>query len=348
MARSSPARKEEKRIVGFGELLARFNCPTGKRLLNANTMEFSFGGAEANVCVLLSRLGVPAQFVSRLPSNDWGQAALDSLRANGVDGSQILFGEDKMGLYFTEYGSQLRPSRVSYDRQHSSFANLLPGMLDWDQILDGACWFHWSGISPALSKSMAAVCQEALESARQKGIRISADLNYRSTLWNYGEHPSQVMPPLLAYCDVLTGDLDAAHLYLGIRTDEGLSLDERFMTCARAMQDRLPLLRVLAMSFRGTTQAMQPTYCGALFDGQQGYFTTPIILPLVIDRIGSGDAFTAGLIYALYHQFGAQQAISFAWACGALKHGLQGDYALISKQEIEHFIQAGPSGRIIR
>ncbi|HTQ26816.1 MAG TPA: sugar kinase [Puia sp.] len=336
------------RLAAFGELLMRLNSPPGKRLLRTDSLELSFGGAEANVCVLLSRLGMPAGFITRLPDNDMARAAIDQLRSNGVDTSAVMYGGDKMGLYFTEQGHMLRPGKVIYDRQHSAFASLSPGMIPWNEIFARVDWFHWSGISPALSQTAAAVCWEALLAAKEKGVTVSADFNHRSTLWKYGRHPSELMPELLSYCDVLVADPDAVRTYLGIHSDHELPEEERFRTCVEAMQQKLPGMKTLAMSFRGTGVPGQPTYKAALFYKQACYFTTSHTLPIVIDRIGSGDAFTAGLIYALCHEHHPQSIIDFALACGILKHSIQGDFALLSKEEVTDYLQHGPTGRIIR
>jgi 2-dehydro-3-deoxygluconokinase len=335
-------------FAAFGELMARLNCPKGQRLQQAHALNLSFGGAEANVCVLLSRLGIRSKFVSRLPENDLGIAARDSLRQQGVDTNALLYGGNKLGLYFTEDGNLIRSSRVIYDREHSSFSELAPGMIPWDEILSESNWFHWSGVGPALSRQMAAVYLEALEAASKMGLLISADLNYRSTLWNYGDSPSKVMGELLSFCEVITGDLDAAQKFLDISTSEQSGWEERFAQGARQMQLKLPKLKTLAMSFRNVGPSTEQSYSGALFDGHESHYSKIYYLPNAIDRIGSGDAFAAGLIYAMGENLVPREALSFATACGVLKHSLEGDFALLSLEEIKSFIHTGPSGRLIR
>ena len=339
---------EHIRLAAFGELLMRLSCPKGKRFLKTETMDISFGGAEANVCVLLSRLGMQTEFISRLPENDIARAAVEQLKGQGVGTRHILPGGDKMGLYFTENGNMVRPGKVIYDRQNSSFTALSPGMIPWDEVFEQTDWFHWSGISPALSQTTAAVCWEALLQAKKRGVTVSADFNYRGTLWKYGRHPSDMMPELLSYCDVLVADTDSVKIYLGIHADEGLPEEMRFRKCAEAIKEKLPSMKTLAMSFRGKGQWGQQTYRGALYYESECHFTAVHELPVVIDRIGSGDAFTAGLIYALTHRHEPGKIIDFALACGVLKHSIDGDFALLSKEEVLEYVNNGPTGRIIR
>jgi 2-dehydro-3-deoxygluconokinase len=336
------------KLAAFGELLLRLNSPQGKRLQRTDTLDLSFGGAEANVCVLLSRLGMAARFISRLPENDLARAAVDQLRGNGVDTMGVMYGGEKIGLYFTEQGHMLRPGKVIYDRQNSSFASLTPGMIPWDLLFEQIDWFHWSGISPALSQTAAAVCLEALVHAKQKGITVSADFNFRSSLWKYGKKPADLMPELLSFCDVMVADPDSAKIYLGIHIENSLSEEERFRKYAEAIGEKLPGMKSLAMSFRGLSPQGLQTYKAALYYKSECYFTGTHSLPTVIDRIGSGDAFTGGLLYALCHEHGPQQMIEFALACGILKHSMAGDFALLSKEEVFDYIHQGPTARIIR
>jgi 2-dehydro-3-deoxygluconokinase len=335
-------------LVAFGEIMMRLNCPSGKRFQNSGSFEVLYGGAEANVCVFLSRLGLKSRFITRLPENDLAQGALDQLRSSSVDVSCIASGGSKMGLYFTEDGNLLRPSRVIYDRQDSSFAGIARGMVEWQKILDGTVWFHWSGIAPAVSETAAEVCLEALQSAKEKGTTISADFNYRSTLWNYGSHPSSVMPRLLSFCDVVTGDINSAAVYFGISVDNKLPVEEQFRICAGLIKQKLPSMKVLAMSFRNTDSRQRQTYRGAIFFNNDFYFSECYNLPLIVDRIGSGDAFMGGLIYSIWKGWDPQKIIAFATASGLLKHSIAGDMCLLSEKEIQNFIDHGPDSRLIR
>ena len=339
----------DPKIICFGELMMRLNTPSHQRFSQAQALEVFYGGSEANVSVLLSRLGTPASFVTCLPKNELGDTAVESIRKHGVDTSFILRGGDRLGLYFTETSTSLRPSKVIYDRKDSSFATLKPGQIDWEKIFENASWYHWSGISAAISSSASAVCLEALKAAKKAGVKISSDLNYRSTLWKYGKHPSAVMPELLSYCDVITGDIDTAAIYFGIKIDKSISKEQSLSECGQKLKERLPALQLLAMSFREMKDSGSQLYSGVLISGKDLYFSTVREFTSVVERIGSGDAFMGGLIHALVEQFPHQQAIDFAVAAGALKHSIPGEYAILSKEEIENFLAYGNAkGRIIR
>ena len=337
-----------KPIITFGELMMRLHSPGGKRLIQSNSFDVGYSGAEANVAVLLARLGADVKFVSRLPQNDFAEAALSVLQSQKVDTSQVIRGGERLGLYFTEEGNQLRPSRVVYDRKNSSFATLSPGMIKWDEVFENAGWFHWSGISPALSQSVANVCKEAIIAAKKKGITISADFNYRSTLWDYGKKPAEIMPSLLIDCDLIVGDIDTAKTYFGITIADDASVENRFKSFAEELEKKLPSMKSLAMSFRGKNDLQQLTYSGALMKDGKYFFSKKYDIPLVTDRLGTGDAFNAGLIFNFTHQNDGQKAIEFGTACGVLKHSIAGDLALINKEEIEQFTQTGPHDRVIR
>ena len=328
--------------------MLRLDCPPGQRLQRTESLRSFYGGAEANVSVLLSQLGIPVRFVSALPENALGEAAIDRLKSFGTDTQFIHRLGERIGIYYTENGNSIRPSKVIYDRKYSAFAALTPGTIDWSSILDGAGWFHWTGISPGLTQNSSDVCEEVLQVAKKKGLIISADMNYRSTLWNYGRHPSEIMPELLSYCDVITGDVDTAETYFGIKTAKDLSAENKFIHCSKELIKLLPAVKVLAMSFRGANEAHQPTYqCAALINEE--IVSTPVYtIPQTIDRIGSGDAFMGGLLYGLLQKQTAQQTINTAAACGVIKHSIEGDFTIVSKEEINKFIEIGPVNKIIR
>jgi len=335
------------RLAAFGEFMLRLHSMEGRRFFQAGAYQPYYAGAEANTCVLLSRLGMPVRYITRLPDNDIAQAGVQQLSGQGVDTSHIVYGGDKMGVYFTEQGNGIRSTRVIYDRDGSSYARLLPGVIDWKKSLAGVPYFHWSGISAAVSAGAADVCAEALEVARQEGITISTDFNYRTTLWKYGKHPREVMPGLMQHTRVAVADLDSAAVYFGIQTDTTASLEERFIQCSQALRERLPHLEVLAMSFR-KTQGIQHIYSGALLYKGDHYFSPRLELPFVTDQIGSGDAFTGGMLYGLMTDAMPQQIVDLATACGAIKQSIPGDWALIGKGELDQFIKNGVTGRIIR
>jgi 2-dehydro-3-deoxygluconokinase len=337
----------KEQIATFGEFMLRLHSHDGKRFLQASAYEAYYAGAEANVSVLLARLKVPVSYITRVPDNDLVAAGIEQLRGHGVDTSHILYGGDQLALYFTEQGNGIRSTRVIYERTGTSYACLLPGMIDWRKALEGMSWFHWSGVAAAVSQGAADTCAEALAVAQEKGISISSDFNYRATLWKYGKHPREVMPALLNHSRVAVADLDSVAVYYGIETDSNAGFEERFTQCSKALQEKLPQLEVLGMSFR-KTQGIQHTYSGALMYKGAYYFSARHELPFVTDQIGSGDAFTGGMLYGLMNGLNPQQIIDFATASGALKQSIVGDWAIISKAEVEQFIQNGSSGRIIR
>ena len=339
--------KKNIKLVSFGEIMLRLDCPPGQRFQRNESFKSFFGGAEANVSVVLSQLGIDTRYVTALPANDLGQSAIDALRSFGVDTSFVHRSGERIGIYFTEHGNNIRASRVIYDRKNSSFATLTPGILNWNNIFEGAEYFFWTGISAALTQNAADTCKEAILAAKSKGLIIAVDMNYRRTLWDYGKHPSEVMPELLSHCETITGDIDTIEIYFGIKESKGSS-EEKFRFCAAELKKKLPVMKTLAMSFRGTDQYNQQTYSGALMKDNEFYFSPIYSLPQVVDRIGSGDAFQGGLLYGLIQKMPVQDIISFAIACGAIKHSTEGDFAILSKEEAERFIKNGAVNRVIR
>ncbi|WP_026997355.1 sugar kinase [Flectobacillus major] len=335
-------------IVAFGELLMRLSCPNGLRFNQTDSFDAYYAGAEANVCVLLSRLGVDTRLITRLPANELGYTATEHLQKQRVDTSKILFEGQKIGLYFTENGNGIRSTRVIYDRKNSSFSQLQKGQIDWKTVLRGASVFHWSGIAAAVSASAAQVCEEAIEAAVSLGITISVDFNYRSTLWDYGKLPSEIMPKLLEKSQIVVADLDSAKVYFGIETNIHASLEERFEQCTQLLKTYMPHLSTLAMSFRKSGENLLHHYSGAIMHQNTFQYSKTHILPHITDQIGSGDSFTGGLLYAILQQYSPAQSIEFATACGVIKQSIRGDFAVIRKEEVEQLIVAGISGRIIR
>ena len=340
--------KETNTIITFGELMLRLESQPGQRLTHSNSFRSYFGGAEANVSVLLSQLGMNVCFVSALPDNPIGQSAINALRSFGTDTQYVQRSGNRIGIYYTENGNSIRSSKVFYDRKHSSFASLGPGSIDWNKIFENASWFHWTGISPALTKQSAELCLEALKAAKKKGLTISADMNYRSTLWDYGKHPSEIMPELLSYSDIITGDLDTIEIYFGIKINSGLPVEEKFRSCTESLLKNLPALKVFAMSFRGSNDSQLPTYQAAVSLNREIVFSPIYTIPQTIDRIGSGDAFMGGSIYGLLQKQSAQDLINSATACAILKHSIEGDFTIITKEEMEQFSKTGPVNRVIR
>lgn len=342
------------RVVTFGEIMLRLKTPGFERFSQAQGFESSFGGGEANVAVSLASFGVPVQYLTCLPQNELGDAALASLRQMGVGVEHILRGGNRLGIYFLEAGAAQRPSRVLYDRAGSAFATLQPGMLDWETALRGAAWLHWTGISPAVSENAAAVCLEGLKAARRSGLTVSCDLNYRAKLWKWTSDPQGVMQELVNLCDVAVGNEEDAEKVFGIRTsgvdvNSGQVQPEAYRAVCDALACKLPNLKTIALTLRGSLSASHNTWSGVLWQGGKFHIApTYDILPIV-DRVGGGDAFAAGLIYGLLSWHDApQRALTFAAAAACLKHSIPGDFNRVSVSEVEALASGNSSGRVVR
>lgn len=329
-------------IVCFGEIMLRLSPPDGLRLIQAPVFDATYGGSEANVAVNLAQWGLPAAYVTRAPGHEPGRAALGAVARYGVDTRHCVRGGERLGIYFLETGAGLRGSKVLYDRQGSGMATLAPGMIDWRRVLSNASWLHWSGITPALSQTAADATQEALAIASELGIRISCDLNYRDKLWQYGKTPAQVMPQLIDFADVVLGDASSFDLYFGIREKNDAAL-------LKNVASRFPGLSHIAMSSRQGVSASHNTYRGILFDGENVYESRTYDLPDMLDRIGGGDAFMAGLIFGLQKApVDPQETIEFAAAAAALKHYIKGDFNLSAEDEVRSLMAGNTGGRVSR
>lgn len=335
------------KVVTVGELLLRMSVANAFRFTQAKEMHIQIGGAEANVCILLSQLGILTEYLTRLPENDLAKLALNELNKFKVNTTNCIFGGERIGLYFVEAGNQIRQSQVIYDRSNSSFSTIASGQINWKNAFDGATHFHWSGISPALSKDAYQVCKEGILAAHKKGLIISSDFNYRSKLWQYGKKPSEVMPELLTYSNITIADLDAVELYFGISTNKNSTDKERFVNAYDLLKQKMPYLKTLAMSFR-KSEGQSHIYSAMLMHEGQLYQSKSHQIHLITDQIGSGDAFTAGLLYGLITNKNPQECIEWATACGVLKQSIPGDFAITSLEEIKHFLEIGTSNRISR
>ncbi len=338
------------RVVTFGEIMLRLTPPNGLRLRQATTLEITYGGAEANVAVSLAQFGVSAAFVTRLPDNDLGDACLEALRRWGVDTAHIARGGDRLGVYYLEQGAMQRGPRVVYDRAHSAFAQLKQGMVDWDRALAGADWFHWSGITPALTPGTAAACLEAVRAARERGLTVSCDPNYRASLWRWGQPPAAVLPEMVSLCDVLVASESDAQPMFGLdwQPTPGDSV-ERFAALCTALHARFPNLTTIATTFRESRSASDNALSAALWQGGALYSSSRYELTHIVDRVGGGDAFMAGLIYGLLTRPDAPQyALDFGLAAACLKHGIPGDFNLVSAAEVERLLAGDAAGRVAR
>jgi len=342
------------KVVTFGEVMIRLSPPGHLRLTQSNTLDFTFGGGEANVAVSLANYGIPVSFVSRLPDNGLADACVAELRGLGVQTDQVLRGGERMGIYFLESGAVARASQVIYDRAHSAFSEIDPGMVDWDRVFDGASWFHWTGITPAVSASAAAVCQEAIQAAHQKGITVSTDLNYRKKLWKYGKSASEVMPALVEGCEVVLGNEEDAAMALDIHPDRvdvtrGKVDAEAYLGVSKKIMERFPRCQKVITTLRGSVNASHNTWSGVLYDGNKLYKAPQYQITHMVDRVGGGDAFMGGLIYGLLtHGKDLQMALNFAAAASCLKHTIHGDYNRISVAEVEKLLGGDASGRVSR
>ena len=320
-------------ILSFGELLLRLSSSGTSFLGEEGGVVVFPGGSEANVAASLAQWGVSCGYLSRFPDNDLTAQAVSTLTGLGVDVSPSLREGDRLGLYFLLSANGLTKGEVVYDRKYSAFSQLKPGMIPWDEVLDGYTWFHWSALTPALNESLAAVCEEALMAAKAKGLTVSVDLNYRNRLWNYGKDPIEVMPALLQYCDVVMGNIWAANKMLGTSVLDTLNRDtptdvyfEHAKESAQEVFSRLPQCQHVAYTFRFMDAATHNLLYGTYHTREADFMSAVNETHEVIDRIGSGDAFMAGLIYALTEELGGQEVIDRATAAGFKKLFVKGDF----------------------
>ncbi|PLB86055.1 2-dehydro-3-deoxygluconokinase [Dysgonamonadaceae bacterium] len=344
-----------KKVVTFGEIMLRLATPGYLRFLQTDTLNATFGGGEANVAVSLANYGIPVEFVSRLPENEIADWCLADLRKFNVGTSYILRGGERVGIYFLETGAVARPSKVVYDRAHSSIAEVQKGMFDWKEILKDAQWFHWTGITPALSQGAADVCLEAIETANEMGVTVSCDLNYRKNLWRYGKKASEIMPRLVAGCDLILGNEEDAEKVFGIKP-EGFDVEKtegeveatQFESVCRQLMTKFPRARKIIITLRGSINANHNTWSGCLFSDRL-YQSRRYDITHIVDRVGGGDSFMGGLIYGLIaYPNDDQKALDFAVAASSLKHTIYGDFNLVSVKEVENLMKGDGSGRVVR
>ena len=339
-----------KKIVTFGEIMLRLAPEGYYRFVQAETFGATFGGGEANVAVSLANFGMDAAFVTKLPKHDIGQAAVNSLRKFGVDTSKITRGGDRVGIYFLEKGASQRPSKVVYDRAGSAIATADKADFDWDAIFEGVDWFHFTGITPALGDGVAEICLEACKAAKARDITISCDLNYRKNLWSR-EKAGQVMAGLMTYVDVCIANEEDASDVFGIKaanTDvtTGKVNHEGYKDVAKQLADRFGFKKV-AITLRGSISANDNNWAAMLYDGDNYYFSKNYLIHIV-DRVGGGDSFGAGLIYSQLMGYDPQASIEFAVAASCLKHSIEGDFNMVSVDEVTKLAGGDGSGRVQR
>ena len=345
-----------KKVVTFGEIMLRLSPPANLRLSQAHSFDVIYGGGESNVAVSLSNYGVPVEFVTRLPQNDVGECAMMEMRKRGVGTQHIIYGGDRLGIYFLETGAVSRGSKVIYDRAHSAMAEITAGMIDWDSVFEGVGWFHWTGITPAISQGASDACLEAVKIASEKGITVSTDLNYRAKLWKYGKPSEPIMTELTSFCDIILGNEEDAEKHFGIKP-EGLDITtqgdqvkaEAFQSVCEQMMKKFPKAKKVITTLRGSISASHNTWAGILYDGKNIYTSPEYKITHIVDRVGGGDSFMGGLIYGLLqYPEDDQNALNFAVAASCLKHTIKGDANLVTVAEVEKLMSGDASGRVAR
>ncbi len=346
--------KMRKKIITFGEIMLRLSPPGFLRFSQANSFEAIYGGAEANVAIALANFGLPVDFVTRLPENDLGNSCLNYIRQFGVGINNIIRGGDRLGIYFLEMGAIHRSSKVIYDRTNSAIATIQPEMINWENVFSDAQWFHWSGITPAISERAATVCLAAVKKAKEMGLTVSCDLNYRSKLWKWGKTPETVMSELLKYVDVIIANEEAAEKVLGIKipsvdTASGKIDAQVYRLIAQKIMKKYSNLHIVAITHRRTISASHNILSGAIFDGKTLFIGPVHQITPIVDRVGGGDAFTAGFIYGLLtFSDNPQKIVNFAVASSCLKHTIKGDFNIVTLEEVEKLANGIVSGRVVR
>jgi len=353
-----------EKVVTFGEVMMRLSPPRFLRLGQARSFDVIYGGGEANVAVSLAHFGVPVDYVTRLPDNDLGDACIQFLRQYGVGVDKIVRGGDRLGIYFLETGAVQRGSKVIYDRAGSAIATIERGMIGWKRVFAEADWFHWTGITPAISAGTADVCLEAVQAAKEMGLTVSCDLNYRKMLWKWGKTPGEVMSELVRHCDIAIGNEEDADKVFGIRAPEtdviaGKVEADKYRYVCEELAKRFPNLKTIAITLRGSISASHNTWSGVLYSppsrggvggGAGGFYIAPTYdITHIVDRVGGGDAFMGGLIYGL-RTYGEdrQRALDFAVAASCLKHSIFGDFNIVTVAEVEKLMGGDVSGRVSR
>ncbi len=342
------------KVVTFGEVMLRLAAPGYERFGQSPMFNATYGGGEANVAVSLANYGVDVSFVSRMPKNDIAEVCLRELKGLGVDTSEIVRGGDRLGIYFLETGAVSRASKVVYDRAHSAISEIKPGMIDWDKVLDGADYFHWTGITPAISQGAADVCLEGIKAANAKGVIVTTDINYRKNLWKYGKTANEVMPALVEGCDIVLGNEEDAAMALGIHP-EGVDVAgghveaDAYLSVSQKIMERFPRCKKVITTLRGSVSANHNSWSGVLFDGKELFKAPTYQITHITDRVGGGDSFMGGLIYGLIaYPEDDQKALNFAVAASCLKHTIYGDYNRVTVEEVEKLMGGDASGRVSR
>jgi len=342
----------KQRIVTFGEVMLRLKPPAHERFLQSPIFEATFGGGEANVAVSLANFGMDAAFATVLPDNDIANACIGEIRRFGVDTSPIVRGDGRVGIYYLETGSNQRPSKVVYDRANSSIAIAKPGSIDWKSVFAGATWFHITGITPALSQSAADLSFEAVKAAKELGVTVSCDLNFRKNLWKYGKTAPEVMCELTKYIDVAIANEEDCQKSLGIKVDSNVEKGELNTDTYKALAEKVlaeyPNLQCIAITLRESKSADTNGWSACLHDRKNFYHSKKYLITDIVDRVGGGDSFSGGLIYGLLNYENHEDSLNYAVAASCLKHTISGDFNRVSVKEVEALMGGDGSGRVQR
>ena len=343
------------KVVTFGEIMVRLGAPDYLKLIQANRFDVSYAGAEANVAVSLANYGILTDYITCLPDNPIAERCIMDLRGHKVGVNHIQRTGKRMGILYLETGSNARPSKVYYDREGSSLATIIPDTIDWKDILKDADWFHWTGITPALSASAAAECLKAIKIANELGITVSCDINYRSNLWKYGKTAAEVMPEMVAGADIILGNEEDCDKVFDIKPKDfdvdntnGVINQSSFLSVCKQMMERFPRCKKMVVTLRGAINANHNTWGGVLFNGKELLESRRYDITDIVDRVGGGDSFMGGLIFGILNYKEDQKALEFATAASCLKHTLKGDYNWASVPEVESLMYGNACGRVKR
>ncbi|MBP3453056.1 MAG: sugar kinase [Clostridia bacterium] len=342
------------KVVTFGEIMLRLKSPAYERFFQSPALEATFGGGEANVSVSLANYGMDTSFVTVLPKNDIAEACIRELRGFGVDTTKIVRGGNRVGIYYLETGAVQRPSKVIYDRAGSSIAEAKPGDIDWDKTLEGATWFHFTGITPAISQGAADLCLEALKACKDRGIHVSCDLNYRKNLWKYGKRADEVMTELVKYVDTVIANEEDFQKALCLKAESQADVEEgelnidNYKAIASLAMETYPNIKRVAITLRESKSANHNDWRACLYNGKDFFLSRKYSITDIVDRVGGGDSFGGGLIYGLNNYDNEQDALEYAVAASCLKHTIIGDYNRVSVAEVESLMKGSGNGRVQR
>ena len=342
------------KVVTFGEIMLRLKSPGYERFFQSPSLEATFGGGEANVSVSLANYGMDTAFVTVLPKNDIGEACVRELRGFGVDVSNIVRRDGRMGIYYLETGAVQRPSKVIYDRAGSAICEAKPGDIDWKKAFEGATWFHLTGITPAISQGAADLSLEAVKAAKAMGLHVSCDLNYRKNLWKYGKTADQVMTELVKYVDTVIANEEDFQKSLLLKAESAHSVEEgelnieQYKAIARLAMDTYPNIQRVAITLRESKSANHNDWSACLYNGKDFFLSRKYRITDIVDRVGGGDSFGGGLIYGLNTYEDEKTALEFAVAASCLKHTIGGDVNRVSVSEVENLMKGSGSGRVQR